>query len=141
MSLRARAGDANVGDGGGRQGAQSGVLVRNAASLEQFAHADVLIVDKTGTITEGKPKLSAVRAVSGANEDDVLTVAAALESKSAHPLAHAIVEGAKAKSLTLPEVTDFASITGQGLRGLIAGAPVLIGNPEFMQGQGIDLSR
>jgi Cu+-exporting ATPase len=122
------------------KGAQSGVLVRNAASLEQFAHADTLIVDKTGTITEGRPKLIAVRAISGASEDDVLVVAAALETKSAHPLAYAIVEGAKAHSLTLPEVTEFASVTGQGLRGAIEGAPVLIGNVEFMQSQGIDLS-
>jgi P-type Cu+ transporter len=122
------------------KGAQNGVLVRNAASLERFAAADVLVIDKTGTVTEGKPKLSAVRAISDASEDEVLTIAAALESKSAHPLAHAIIEGAKAKSLTLPEVADFASVTGQGLRGTIAGAPVLIGRAEFLQSQGVDLS-
>jgi Cu+-exporting ATPase len=122
------------------KGAQNGVLVRNAASLEKFAAADVLVIDKTGTVTEGKPKLSAVCAISGASEDEVLTIAAALESKSAHPLAHAIAEGAKAKSLTLPEVKDFASVTGQGLRGVIEGAPVLIGRAEFLQSQGVDLS-
>ncbi|MGC9954317.1 MAG: heavy metal translocating P-type ATPase [Rhizomicrobium sp.] len=122
------------------KGAQNGVLVRNAASLERFAAADALVIDKTGTVTEGKPKLSAVRAVSAASEDEVLSIAAALESKSAHPLAHAIVEGAKARSLTLPEVTEFASVTGQGLRGVIGGVPVLIGRAEFLQSQGIDLS-
>ena len=122
------------------KGAQNGVLVRNAASLEKFAAADVLVIDKTGTVTEGKPKLSAVRAMSGASEDQVLTIAAALESRSAHPLAHAIIEGAKAKSLTLPEVADFASVTGQGLRGAIEGTPVLIGRAEFLQSQGVDLS-
>jgi Cu+-exporting ATPase len=100
----------------------------------------VLIIDKTGTVTEGNPKLVVVRAVSAVNEDQVLTIAAALESKSAHPLAHAIVEGAKAKSLALPEVADFASVTGQGLRGVIGGAPVLIGRAEFLQSQGVDLS-
>jgi Cu+-exporting ATPase len=122
------------------KGAQNGVLVRNAASLEKFAAADVLVIDKTGTVTEGNPKLVVVRAVSAVNEDQVLTIAAALESKSAHPLAHAIVEGAKAKSLALPEVADFASVTGQGLRGVIGGAPVLIGRAEFLQSQGVDLS-
>jgi Cu+-exporting ATPase len=122
------------------KGAQNGVLVRNAASLERFAAADVLVIDKTGTVTEGMPKLSAVRAISGASEDQVLSIAAALESRSAHPLAHAIVEGAKARSLTLPEVADFASVTGQGLRGVIEGVPVLIGRAEFLKSQGADPS-
>ncbi|MGA7675476.1 MAG: heavy metal translocating P-type ATPase [Rhizomicrobium sp.] len=122
------------------KGAQNGVLVRNAASLENFAHADTLVIDKTGTVTEGKPKLSAVRAASGASEDDVLTIAAALESKSAHPLAHAIVEGAKARSLALPPAAEFISITGQGLQGTIGGARVLIGNAQFISGQGIDVA-
>jgi Cu+-exporting ATPase len=122
------------------KGAQNGVLVRNAASLERFAASDVLVIDKTGTVTEGKPKLSAVRAISGASEDEVLTIAAALESKSAHPLAHAIAEGAKARSLVLPQAAEFISITGQGLQGTIGGARVLIGNAEFISGQGIDLA-
>jgi Cu+-exporting ATPase len=85
------------------KGAQSGVLVRNATSLERLAKADILVIDKTGTVTEGKPKLAAVRAVSGASEDDVLSVAAALESKSAHPLAHAIVEGARRSRWRCPK--------------------------------------
>ena len=122
------------------KGAQNGVLVRNATSLEAFAHADVLVIDKTGTITEGKPKLCAVHAAVGANEDEVLTIAAALESKSAHPLAHAIVQGAKEKTLTLPEAVDFASVTGQGLRGRIAGVPLLVGRAEFLQADGVDLA-
>jgi len=122
------------------KGAQSGVLVRNATSLELFAKADVLIIDKTGTVTEGKPKLAAVHAASGTREDDVLAVAAALESKSAHPLAHAIVEGAKDKSLTLPEVTDFVSLTGQGLQGNVGGAPALVGSAEFLKSRNIDTS-
>lgn len=122
------------------KGAQSGVLVRNAATLERFAKADTLVTDKTGTITEGKPRLAAVRAIAPATENDVLSVAAALESKSAHPLAHAIVEGAKEKSLSLPNVTEFTSVTGQGLQGTIAGAVVLIGRAEFLSNRGIDPS-
>ncbi len=122
------------------KGAQSGVLVRNAATLERFAKADTLVTDKTGTITEGKPRLAAVRAIAPATENDVLSLAAALESKSAHPLAHAIVEGAKERSLTLLEVTDFTSVTGQGLQGTIDGAVVLIGRTEFLSSRGIDPS-
>jgi P-type Cu+ transporter len=121
------------------KGAHSGVLVRDAASLERFAKADVLIVDKTGTITEGKPKLTAVRAM-GAFDDDVLATAAALESKSAHPLAYAIVTAARAKALKLPDVSDFASATGQGLKGKIGGGAVLVGRAEFLQSCGIDTS-
>ena len=103
------------------KGAQAGVLVRNAQSLERFAAADTLIIDKTGTVTEGKPKLSAVRAACRRSEDDVLAVAAALESTSAHPLAHAIDVAAKEKRLTLPAVEDFESVTGQGLKGTSSG--------------------
>ena len=122
------------------KGAQSGVLVRNAVSLESFAHADALVIDKTGTVTEGKPKLASVRAVVGTREDDVLALAAALESKSAHPLAHAIVEGAKEKSLALPEVTDFVSVTGQGLQGNVGGTPAFVGSAEFLKSRNIDTS-
>ncbi|MDE2181871.1 MAG: heavy metal translocating P-type ATPase [Alphaproteobacteria bacterium] len=122
------------------KGAQSGVLVRDAASLERFAKADTLVIDKTGTITEGKPVLMAVRAVSAETEDEVLTLAAALESRSAHPLAHAITEGAKAKSLTLPAVEEFVSVTGQGLEGKIGGVAVLVGRAEFLQGRNIEVS-
>ncbi len=122
------------------KGAQNGVLVRNAASLEALAHADVLVIDKTGTITEGKPKLSAVRAATGIEEDEVLTIAAALESKSAHPLASAILQGAKENALALPVVADFASVTGQGLRGTISGMPVVIGTADFLTAEGADPS-
>ena len=122
------------------RGAQAGVLVRDAAALELLARADTLVIDKTGTVTEGKPRLTAIRAVAGASEDEVLALAAALESKSAHPLAHAIVEAAKEKSLTLPEVAAFASVTGQGLRGTVAGASALVGTAEFLQREGVDPS-
>ncbi len=121
------------------KGAQAGVLVRNAASLERLAAADTLVIDKTGTVTEGKPKLVAIRAIDNVRENDVLALAAALEGRSAHPLAHAIVSGAKEKSLALPDIADFASVTGQGLRGTLAGAPVLIGRAELLASNGISL--
>jgi len=119
------------------KGAQAGVLVRNAASLERLAAADTLVIDKTGTVTEGKPKLSAVRAQSG-RESDVLAIAAALEIKSAHPLAHAIVAAAQEQSLALPQIADFVSVTGQGLKGTVAGVPVLIGRAEMLAAESID---
>jgi Cu+-exporting ATPase len=118
------------------RGAHAGVLVRNAAALEKLASADVLVIDKTGTITEGKPKVISVIAASGTHEDDVLAIAAALESKSAHPLALAVMD--RAKSLPLPPVAEFASVTGQGLSGRIDGKVVSIGNPEFLKHSNID---
>ncbi len=120
------------------RGAQSGVLVRNAAALEKFASAGTLVIDKTGTITEGKPKVTAIHPAAGQNESDVLLVAAALESRSAHPLAHAVAE--RAKGMTLPDVADFASVTGQGLSGTIAGAAVLAGSAALLQSRGIGTS-
>jgi len=122
------------------KGAQAGVLIRNAAALERLAAADVLVVDKTGTITEGKPRLAAVHAIPGASADDVLALAAALESKSAHPLARAIVAGAQARSLSLPEIESFSSVTGQGLRGTFASQPVSIGRAEFLESDRIDIT-
>ncbi len=120
------------------RGAQAGVLVRNAQSLERFAAADTLVIDKTGTVTDGKPKVIAVRAVDGASGDAVLTLAAALERTSAHPLAHAIDLAAKEKGLTLPAVDGFESVTGQGLKGTVGGEAVLVGRPELLSANGID---
>ncbi len=119
------------------KGAEAGVLVRNAAALERLAAADTLVVDKTGTVTEGKPRLVAVRTAAGAAEDDVLALAAALEGKSAHPLAHAVTAAANEKALALPDVAAFQSVTGQGLRGTVAGTQVLVGRAEMLAGDGI----
>lgn len=113
------------------KGARSGVLIRDAAALEALARAGTLVLDKTGTLTEGKPKLVAVRGI-GFSETEVLTQAAALEQNSAHPLAHAIVSAAAERSLPLPHATVFASIAGQGIRGLIDGKTVMIGRAEFL---------
>ncbi len=98
------------------RGAQAGVLIRNAAALERLAAADVLVIDKTGTITEGKPVLSGVAAFEGLSEDEVLALAASLEKGSGHPLATAILKGAEDKGLALRDLDGFDSVTGKGFR-------------------------
>lgn len=115
------------------KGASHGVLVKNAEALEAMEKITTLVVDKTGTLTEGRPRLSEVRAIQGLNESDLLRFAAALEKNSEHPLAHAIVSGAGEKGLTLPAVADFESLTGRGLKGLVEGKSVLIGNRRLLE--------
>jgi Cu+-exporting ATPase len=122
------------------RGAQAGVLVRDAEALERFASVDTLIVDKTGTLTEGKPKLTDV-VVEGIDEGELLSLAASLERASEHPLAEAIVEGAKARGAALRDVTDFDAITGKGVKGAVAGKAVALGNRAMMGDAGIDVSR
>ncbi len=120
------------------RGAQLGVLVRNAVSLERLARADTLVIDKTGTVTEGKPALAAIRAMDGVSENDVLRMAAALEATSAHPLAHAVETGAKERGVRPPPVLQFESVTGQGLKGSVEGKPALAGRAELLAANGID---
>ena len=115
------------------RGAQEGVLIRDAAALERLEKVTTVVVDKTGTLTEGKPSLQNVIAVRGFNENDVLRVAAAVESPSEHPIARAIVEGARARKLELPQVTEFDSDPGLGVRGEVDGRRVLVGNLLLMQ--------
>jgi Cu+-exporting ATPase len=122
------------------RGAQSGVLVRNAAALERLAAVDTLVADKTGTLTEGKPTLTGVEAAPGFKEDEVLRLAAALEAGSEHPLAEAILRGAEAKGLKPGKVADFDSVTGQGVQGRLDGRTVLLGNARLMDGAGIDIA-
>jgi Cu+-exporting ATPase len=122
------------------RGAQAGVLVRNAASLERLAAVDTLVVDKTGTLTEGKPTLTGVEAAQGFDPDEVLRIAAALEAGSEHPLAEAILRGAEARGL-IPEKTEgFDSITGQGVKGRVDGRDVLLGSARLLEVAGIDTS-
>jgi Cu+-exporting ATPase len=120
------------------RGAHNGVLVKNAVSLERLAAADTLVIDKTGTVTEGKPVLSDIRSVDGVTDDDVLLAAASLEATSAHPLAHAIETAAREKNLTLLKVEDFESVTGMGLRGHAEGEEILVGRSELLNDAGID---
>ena len=109
------------------RGAREGVLIRNAEALERLASVDTLIVDKTGTLTEGKPALTDVVALAGFDEATLLQLAASLEKASEHPLAEAIVAGAKARGVELLAPEDFAAIIGQGVRGHVAGRAVALG--------------
>ncbi len=120
------------------RGAHAGVLIKEAAALERFASVDTLIVDKTGTLTEGRPRLTDVVAVEGMAEDELLALAAALEKGSEHPLAEAIVEGAVARGLTITEASDFEAVTGKGVSGAVSGQKVALGNAAMMADLGID---
>ncbi len=120
------------------RGASSGVLVKNAEALELMEKIDTLVVDKTGTLTLGKPKLVEVRSVTGFAEHDVLRFAASLEKGSEHPLAAAIVEGATARTIAVPAATDFASHTGKGVAGTVEGHAVALGNLALMADVGAD---
>ncbi len=121
------------------RGAAAGVLIRNAEALELLEKVDTLLVDKTGTLTEGKPRLVTLLALAPANDDDLLRLAASLERGSEHPLAAAIVAGATARSLPLADPAGFRSVTGQGVSGTIAGHAVMLGNQKFIAAAGIDL--
>ncbi len=120
------------------RGAQGGVLVRNAASLERLAAVDTVVVDKTGTLTEGRPKLTGVEAAKGFTEDEVLSLAASLEAGSEHPLAAAILHGAEARGLRFAKAEGFDSVTGQGVKGRAGGLEVLLGSARLLEGAGID---
>lgn len=115
------------------RGAQAGVLIKDAEALERMAKVDTLIVDKTGTLTEGRPKLTDVVAVSGVDDNTLLQLAASLEKGSEHPLAEAIVAGAEAKGLKTDNVDAFEAITGKGVAGMVKGRAVALGNPAMMQ--------
>jgi Cu+-exporting ATPase len=114
------------------RGASAGILIRNAESLEVFEKVNTLVVDKTGTLTEGKPKLAIVVALEGFDESGVLQTVASLEQASEHPLAAAIIAGAREKKLELLPVTDFQSITGKGVSGTLQGKRISIGNAALM---------
>ena len=120
------------------RGAQAGVLIKEAAALERFAEVDTLIVDKTGTLTEGRPELTDIRAEQGFEESEVLRFAAAVEQGSEHPLAEAIVAGAKARGLAIPAAGDFEAVNGKGVSGVVEGRRVVLGNALFMQENGVD---
>ena len=122
------------------RGAEAGVLFRDAAAIEGLAYVDVLVLDKTGTLTEGKPTLTDVVTVTGVAESELLARAAALEAASEHPLARAIIDGAQSRNVTFSEATDFAAVTGQGVRGKIGAAIVALGNAALMQSVGADPS-
>ncbi|MER9896346.1 heavy metal translocating P-type ATPase [Mesorhizobium sp. M0119] len=120
------------------RGAHAGVLIKEAAALERFASVDTLIVDKTGTLTEGRPRLTDVVAVEGMAQDDLLALAAGLEKGSEHPLAEAIVEGARERGVKVADASGFEAITGKGVSGTVSGQKVALGNTAMMADLGID---
>ena len=120
------------------RGATAGVLIKNAEALEVLEKVDTLVVDKTGTLTEGKPRLTAVVALAEQNESELLRLAASLERGSEHPLAAAIVAGAQEKGLVLSEAEDFRSITGKGVTGTVDGRAVALGNHKLLEQLAID---
>ncbi|MFC4670768.1 copper-transporting P-type ATPase [Seohaeicola nanhaiensis] len=119
------------------RGAQAGVLIKNAEALERFEKIDTLIVDKTGTLTMGKPELVAVLPEPGYGEEDVLRLAATLEKGSEHPLAEAIVRGAEARGAELGKAEDFEAVTGKGVKGRVDGQAVALGNLAMVSDLGI----
>ncbi len=119
------------------RGAQAGVLVKNAEALEVMEKVDTVVVDKTGTLTEGRPRLMQVLPADGFQESEVLQLAASLERNSEHPLAAAVVRGAEARHLELPSPEEFQSATGGGVGGRVKGREVVLGNPRFLQGKGV----
>jgi Cu+-exporting ATPase len=120
------------------RGASAGVLIKNAEALERMEKVDTLVIDKTGTLTEGKPSLTAIRPAGGFTEDELLRLAATLEKGSEHPLAAAIVEAAAKRGLTLGNAADFDSPTGKGVLGIVEGRRILIGNASFLSEKDVD---
>lgn len=122
------------------KGAGAGVLIRNAEALERMEKVDTLVVDKTGTLTEGKPSVIEVVAVRGFDEVGILRLAAGVETASEHPLARAIVAAAEKKGILVPPVTGFDSPTGKGALGVVEGKRIVLGNALFLKENGVDAS-
>lgn len=120
------------------RGAQAGVLIKNAEALERFEKVDTLIVDKTGTLTEGKPRLVDVLPQPGHDEAEVLRLAASLERGSEHPLAEAIVRGAEERDVKMDNARDFEAITGKGVKGVVGGKAVALGNLAMIRELGLE---
>ncbi|WP_027330542.1 heavy metal translocating P-type ATPase [Marinimicrobium agarilyticum] len=120
------------------RGAQSGVLIRDAEALERMEKVDTVVVDKTGTLTEGKPQVTKVVPAEGFSDEDLMSLAAGLEKGSEHPLAQAILDKAKSMELKLPDAKDFDSPNGRGVTGTIDGRRVLLGNRLLMESEGVD---
>jgi Cu+-exporting ATPase len=121
------------------RGAQAGVLVKNAEALELLGQVAWLVVDKTGTLTEGRPALTDVVPADGFDENGLLTLAATVERASEHPLAAAVVRGAEARGLALPPITDFRSVTAGGVAGRVNDRAVLVGKPKFLAAEGVSV--
>ncbi|MHA3834707.1 heavy metal translocating P-type ATPase [Terrabacter sp. AAH1] len=123
------------------RGASLGVLIKNAEALEVMEKVDTLVVDKTGTLTEGRPSVTHVATADGGDRDEVLRLAAAVERASEHPLGLAVVSAARDAALDLPEVTEFDAPSGKGVTGLVGGRRVLVGSKAFLTAEGVDTAR
>ena len=123
------------------RGAQTGVLVKDAQALEQFFSVDTLVVDKTGTLTTGKPAVTDIETNGSVREEELLQLAAAVEIASEHPLASSIVNAAEARGLQIPEANHFEAVAGMGVKGEVNGRSVLIGSAEFLRKNQCDLKR
>lgn len=123
------------------RGAKAGILIRDAEALEVLGRVETLLIDKTGTLTLGKPTLQTVEALEGFTEEDILTFAGALEQNSEHPMSAAILAGAKEKGIKLPKITDFVSDSGKGIRGKIGNAKVMLGNAMLFKDAGVDTAK
>jgi P-type Cu+ transporter len=121
------------------RGAGAGVLVKNAEALERLERVDTLVVDKTGTLTEGKPALVSVAPLSGRSEADAVRLAAALEGSSEHPLAAAILSGARERNIDVPSATEFRSVPGKGIAGRVNGVAAALGNAAMMEEAGVEV--
>lgn len=122
------------------KGAQEGILIKNAESLEKMNKVDILIIDKTGTVTEGKPSVEMITSVSDHSEDDLAKMVASVNSQSEHPLGESTVQFAKDKNIEIPQVKNFESITGMGVSGVVGDRKLLIGNAKLMESEGVQLS-
>ena len=121
------------------RGAQAGVLIRDAEALERFAGVDTLILDKTGTLTEGRPRVTDIVPAAHFDEEIVLELAASLEKGSEHPLAEAILDAARQRGVTIADAVDFTAITGKGVRGSVRGKSAALGNSALMSDLGVDI--
>jgi Cu+-exporting ATPase len=119
------------------RGAQAGVLIKEAEAIELMEKVRTLVVDKTGTLTQGKPKVTTIITGDSTNENELLALAAAIEKNSEHPLARAIIDGALERGITIPTVTDFESATGGGVIGRVSNRRVVVGKPQFLHEHGI----
>ncbi len=119
------------------RGAQLGILFKGGESLERLARIDLLLLDKTGTLTEGRPEVTAIHAASGSTENEVLALAAALEQRSEHPLARAILSAARERGIATPSAEEVQAVPGKGIRGLVKGRSVAAGNEALMHEIGV----
>src|SRR5262249_7757233 len=121
------------------RGAQAGVLVRRADALEALETVDTLVIDKTGTLTEGKPRLASISPANRFSEDELLSLSASIEKGSEHPLASAILAGAAERKLELSPVNDFQALSGKGVKGTVNGKSLILGNQTLMSESGVTI--